>query len=609
MKLNEAIRYYRLKNNIKQKELADRLHFTSQAVSRWELGDVKPNVDTLKALAKIFNISLDQLINGETPEDFTETSTKESDEEEKVVENNVDEDEEDKPEIINPSVLLYEKCLEEIRKGIAFMSSPKGYLNNKKWVLDNLEDAERRLVNLNLKKDAEMCERFKLLNWLLKLQEKIPDKKAFNSDYLTNALKIINDAEKFIQQDSSLLMDTNQFESICFRLLKLKDPLAERYQALINIIDNNTIVEKFAKPFTIADGVKTSNIDRVIGLHSYAESYLYQKSTDASELRTIIINKLQKYLIDHSHDLTEEGVRDIFFDLVAKNLVEVEYKTVYYPVALNSFKITPGHYSYTYSKKVYSGSYEGTHVSKGTFDFFSGDTSGDEIFFLNSNHFGLKISRLTDDLVKVDSKISLSETADVESDLVPPKRKEFDHSDKYKAEDWIAREIGAERYNVSVTEISRAVKYNKVETIVFYPFHFFLVKFGNYIVRGLIVNDCGDWTINQFVETKDDQFVSLLKEETAKSKKYKSKKGSALTKVAAFFQVLDLVSLFLVYVFSGRNFNESAMYSVPALILSVFLSTRRNRALKILAILIALLLFLFNLYIAFTPSEIAVMQP
>ncbi len=61
MMLKERLVQLREENGIAQIELAERLHVTRQAVSRWEGGKTEPDVDTLIAIAKIFGVSLDYL--------------------------------------------------------------------------------------------------------------------------------------------------------------------------------------------------------------------------------------------------------------------------------------------------------------------------------------------------------------------------------------------------------------------------------------------------------------------------------------------------------------------------------------------------------------------
>src|SRR5512139_1901083 len=48
-----------------QLELADKLHVTHQAVSRWETGDSFPDVGTLAHIAQLFGVRVDDLLNGE----------------------------------------------------------------------------------------------------------------------------------------------------------------------------------------------------------------------------------------------------------------------------------------------------------------------------------------------------------------------------------------------------------------------------------------------------------------------------------------------------------------------------------------------------------------
>ena len=59
-----------------------RLRQSRQAVSRWESGDVTPTMDKLKALAKIYDVSLDWLCNEDESEEMV-VGQKEADKEPK----------------------------------------------------------------------------------------------------------------------------------------------------------------------------------------------------------------------------------------------------------------------------------------------------------------------------------------------------------------------------------------------------------------------------------------------------------------------------------------------------------------------------------------------
>ena len=61
MTLREKLIVLRDKAGISQMSLAHQLDVSRQAVSRWESGDTTPSMDKLKALAKIYGVSLDWL--------------------------------------------------------------------------------------------------------------------------------------------------------------------------------------------------------------------------------------------------------------------------------------------------------------------------------------------------------------------------------------------------------------------------------------------------------------------------------------------------------------------------------------------------------------------
>ena len=78
--LSQSIKALRMRKGLTQKELADLLHVTSQAVSRWEKGDVEPSIDTISEIASIFEVTTDEIIGGPDkkpkPEIVTEVKEK-----------------------------------------------------------------------------------------------------------------------------------------------------------------------------------------------------------------------------------------------------------------------------------------------------------------------------------------------------------------------------------------------------------------------------------------------------------------------------------------------------------------------------------------------------
>ena len=62
MEVKEILLNLRKTNNLTQDEMAKKQFVTRQAVSRWENGETTPNVDTLKLISNIFDISINSLI-------------------------------------------------------------------------------------------------------------------------------------------------------------------------------------------------------------------------------------------------------------------------------------------------------------------------------------------------------------------------------------------------------------------------------------------------------------------------------------------------------------------------------------------------------------------
>lgn len=62
METKDVIFKLRTTNGLSQDELAEKVYVTRQAVSRWENGETVPNVETLKLLSKLFNVSINTLL-------------------------------------------------------------------------------------------------------------------------------------------------------------------------------------------------------------------------------------------------------------------------------------------------------------------------------------------------------------------------------------------------------------------------------------------------------------------------------------------------------------------------------------------------------------------
>lgn len=65
MKFSDKLQKLRKENNITQEGLADKLNVSRQAVSKWESGTGYPDTEKLIQLSKIFNVTMDELVNEE----------------------------------------------------------------------------------------------------------------------------------------------------------------------------------------------------------------------------------------------------------------------------------------------------------------------------------------------------------------------------------------------------------------------------------------------------------------------------------------------------------------------------------------------------------------
>lgn len=60
--LGTVLKEQRVKKGLNQKELADKLSISHQAISRWENNYSLPDIKTLIAISKLYNITLEQLV-------------------------------------------------------------------------------------------------------------------------------------------------------------------------------------------------------------------------------------------------------------------------------------------------------------------------------------------------------------------------------------------------------------------------------------------------------------------------------------------------------------------------------------------------------------------
>ena len=64
MEFNEKLQLLRKERGITQEELAQKLYVSRTAISKWESGRGYPSIDSLKAIATFFSVTVDELISG-----------------------------------------------------------------------------------------------------------------------------------------------------------------------------------------------------------------------------------------------------------------------------------------------------------------------------------------------------------------------------------------------------------------------------------------------------------------------------------------------------------------------------------------------------------------
>ena len=66
--ISENLLFLRKQNKFSQEEVAEKIGVSRQAVAKWEAGDTLPDINNCKALAKLYDISLDDLVNYQSEE-------------------------------------------------------------------------------------------------------------------------------------------------------------------------------------------------------------------------------------------------------------------------------------------------------------------------------------------------------------------------------------------------------------------------------------------------------------------------------------------------------------------------------------------------------------
>lgn len=65
MDFNKKLQHLRKQQNMTQEQLAEKLYVSRTAISKWESGKGYPNIESLKCIANVFGITIDELLSGD----------------------------------------------------------------------------------------------------------------------------------------------------------------------------------------------------------------------------------------------------------------------------------------------------------------------------------------------------------------------------------------------------------------------------------------------------------------------------------------------------------------------------------------------------------------
>lgn len=67
-KIGKFLKSLRTQHNMTQEQLGEKLGVTNKTISRWETGNYLPSIDCLKLLSELYQVSINEILSGETLE-------------------------------------------------------------------------------------------------------------------------------------------------------------------------------------------------------------------------------------------------------------------------------------------------------------------------------------------------------------------------------------------------------------------------------------------------------------------------------------------------------------------------------------------------------------
>ncbi|WP_301965292.1 helix-turn-helix domain-containing protein [uncultured Ruminococcus sp.] len=62
MSFSKKLKELRIKNNLTQTDLGEKIYLSRATISKYEQGKMEPNIDTIIELSNIFKVSIDELL-------------------------------------------------------------------------------------------------------------------------------------------------------------------------------------------------------------------------------------------------------------------------------------------------------------------------------------------------------------------------------------------------------------------------------------------------------------------------------------------------------------------------------------------------------------------
>lgn len=290
MKFEEKLIKLRKEKAMSQEELGEKLNVTRQTISKWELGQTKPDAEKLAEISKLFNVSTDKLLNDE--EDISKTKNKVT----------MATNDNNKKNII--IVIIFAVVLVVLLAGIVFsffsnilkMGNAEGLLNT----FFNMVDKGNEKFNENYENIVDKSNE-KFENMIDKINEKMVDnsnesKEEFKSTFNEMSDEMNKQFNEYSAESQKSFWNTVDSQTESNKKYKIKSSNST-YENLYTGVKDKFFTEEAIK-CVIADNLKN---ERKITVKY--NNLIAKESDELVNLKSKLNNK--EYIISYDYD--EEG--------------------------------------------------------------------------------------------------------------------------------------------------------------------------------------------------------------------------------------------------------------------------------------------------------------